>query len=266
MSFDLAGYRTVRPPAETSRLIPSQFPPIPAFETVSTAADTRRGLRTRGMDERPPRQHAPATAPALELGLRQAQRQRHHGVLSARLAEWPRFSGPNSAPGMPRPRSGRPCSRWPRVSGRKSRSAPSRARRRPIASTRPGCTATSSTSSDCIPSFTIPTIPPTPPPRPSAGSAGPRSRRGPRRHPLRERATPRPRELGLLPACRRDGRRPGVPLRNRRTSARESRRAKTVIGALALCLPGHTSAKFRPPLTEPEPLLRRQDLFSLTHP
>jgi hypothetical protein len=39
MSFDLAGYRTVRPPAETSRLIPSQFPPIPAFEAVSTAAD-----------------------------------------------------------------------------------------------------------------------------------------------------------------------------------------------------------------------------------
>lgn len=48
MSFDLATYRTARPRAETTRLVPSQFPPIPAFDRVSTPADLAAVLELEG--------------------------------------------------------------------------------------------------------------------------------------------------------------------------------------------------------------------------
>lgn len=39
MSVDLAAYGMVPAPATTTRLVPSRFPPIPAFDTVTNAAD-----------------------------------------------------------------------------------------------------------------------------------------------------------------------------------------------------------------------------------
>lgn len=48
MSFDLRAYRAVRAPEETSRLVPSRFPPVPAFERVSTAEDLEAVFELEG--------------------------------------------------------------------------------------------------------------------------------------------------------------------------------------------------------------------------